>query len=669
MSKSDTPLDEIDTNRSRKQLKDPTYHDDRPIHAFDTETTDGDVFMLSVAPSDKDVYTVHNIKPDSDGNLTRLTTDTILDELTKRKFSNGVCVWYNIGFDADVIFAGLPDRNLTELRIENKTEYNEYEISYLPDKSLRIRRHKQTYEHYDISQILRGGLKTVAEDWVSDTAGKLTETTDVTRFDEPEYVRENIETIATYAKQDASLTRDTWASFVSVAEGDLDVPCGKPYSTGYLSADYMRSQLNQKPRWQLDRMQSMAWESYHGGRFEVKDRGYVGDVVVPDINSAYPHIMSQLPDPSTVRWQLHDTPTLADIRGADYGFVEITVTTDADRPWQPFAVKVDGAVRYPALEDYDLTAVNEILIHGIDTGLITDYEIHSAMLGYERDFTQYPFKWIESLYQTRKQWESEDREKPARILKIILNSAYGKTCQTDLRQRIVTPDDIPNDRDIMKGITQDDLDKTEELEFDMQSGEGIITRQVGGKLFNPFLASYITGLTRLELLTQVCKYGLQQDTYMLATDSLMIDKQAFEDTSFDSELVKDGLGNWDYDAKGEGFIIGSGVYEVQQNGDKDDKRSTRGFKELSLENGLLSKAQTVANNSQKDAIAATNHRPITLREARQSQHMTLQDVGKFIDESRDLRPDLDVGRNWNNPTPTFDELVSESHSSTPLIVD
>lgn len=657
MSKSDTPLDEIDTSRSRKRLKAPTFHNDRPIHAFDTETSEGDVFMLSVAPHNTDPYTIPKEQFDAHGSLTRLSTDTILNELTKRKFSDGVSVWYNLKFDADVIFAGLPDKNLQDLKYENQTDYNDYEINYLPGKSLRIRRNKQTYEHFDISQILPGGLETVAQDWIEKTDGKLNSELDAEQFTDPQYVRDNLEDIEDYAKQDARLTRNIWASFVSVAEGELDVPCGKPYSTGYLSADYIRSQLDMKPGWQLNPMQSMAWESYHGGRFEVQTRGLVDSVVMPDINSAYPHVMSQLPDPSTVEWESVSTPPLTDIRDADYGFVEITVTTDKSRPWQPFAVKIDDSVKYPALDDYRLTSVKEIFIHAIETGLIDDYEIHSATLGHEIEFTQYPFEWIQDLYQTRKEWESEGRTKPARILKIILNSAYGKTCQTDLRTRMIT-----------ENVSQEDLGDMETFDIDFDSGIACITRQVGGKLFNPFLASYITGLTRLELLKRVIEYGLEDDTHMLATDSLMIDKEAFESTKFESELVKDGLGNWDYDAKGESaFLIGSGVYEVQRDG-TDNKMGTRGFTEAALENGLLHAAESVAQDGHTDAIEVDNYRPITLTEARHSRHMTVSDVGKFIENTRDLRPDFDDGRNWDVSDPTYGEMIEHSHSSDPLIL-
>lgn len=658
MSKSDTPLSEIDTDRSRKRLKDPDYQADQPIHGFDTETTDGDVFMLSVAPADADAYTVTECGPDpqtgAGEDLETLNTDRILTELTRHQFRHGVGVWYNIGFDADVIFSDLPESNLHELRYENRTEYDGYEISYLPGKALTIRRDKQVYEHYDVSQILPGGLDSVAADWID--KGKLPDV-DTSRFGEAEYVRDNFSTIREYAARDAAVTRDVWEAFVEVAEGDLGVPCGKPYSTGYLAADYIRSRLNAKPGWGLNKTQSMAWESYHGGRFEVAERGDVGDVVVPDINSAYPAVMSDLPDPSTLTWEIVAKPDIQEVRDADYGFIDVTVSTDKTRRWQPFAVKHNNAVRYPSLTDTRLTVLREVFLFAVESDLLTEYEIHEASLGHNTEITRKPFSWVSDLYETRKSWESDGRDKPARVLKIILNSMYGKMCQTDMRTRLIT--DEFGDSEV------EALDPSETFQVTDLGETASVTKQVGGKLFNPFIASYITGMTRLELLKQVVNYDLEDATKMMATDSLMIDREAFEQTDFAADLVESGLGNWDYDARGEAFIIGSGVYEVRRNGDVV-KTGTRGFREADLDGGIREAAETASDTSESSRIPVENHRPITLKEALQSDSLTLSDVGKFQRVERGLEAGFDKGRRWENPNPDFADLVDRPESSTPL---
>jgi hypothetical protein len=656
MSKSDTPLSEIDTERSRKRLKDADYQANQPIHGFDTETTDGDVFILSVAPADSDAYTVSNCDPhDHAGDeLATLDTDTILNELTRHQFRHGIGVWYNIGFDADVIFSDLPESNLHELRYENRTEYDGFEISYLPGKALTIRRDKQVYEHYDVSQILPGGLDSVAADWID--KGKLPDV-DTSRFGEAEYVRDNFSTIREYAARDAAVTRDVWEAFVEVAEGDLDVPCGKPYSTGYLAADYIRSRLDVKPGWALNKTQKHAWEAYHGGRFEVAERGLVGEVVVPDINSAYPAVMSDLPDPSTLRWEIVENASINTLREADYGFIDVTVSTDKTRRWQPFAVKVDDAVRYPSLTDTRLTVLREAFLFAVDSGLVTDYEIHEASVGQKTEITRQPFSWVSDLYDTRKSWESEGREKPARVLKIILNSMYGKMCQTDMRTRLIT--EKFGDSDL------DDLEATETFQVTDDGETATVTKQVGGKLFNPFIASYITGMTRLELLKQVVEYDLEEATYMMATDSLMIDREAFEATDFAADLVESGLGNWDYDARGEAFIIGSGVYEVRREGDTV-KTGTRGFREADVDGGLREAAQAASDTSEPSRIPVENHRPVTLKEALHDDSLTLSDVGKFRRVERGLEAGFDDGRQWEHTSPQFADLVDRPESSTPL---
>lgn len=652
MSKSDTPLSEIDTQYARKRLKDPTFHGERPIHGFDTETTDGDVFLLAVAPHDSEPYTVTPVDPSAEGSLTQLATDRILNELTRGRFRRGVGVWYNIGFDADVIFSGLPEANLTELRYENRTEYGDYNISYLPGKALTIRKNGHKYEYYDVSQILPGGLDAVASDWLG--TGKLPDV-ETDRFGDAAYVRDNYRQIREYAGRDAALTRDVWDAFVSVAEGELRVPCGRPYSTGYLAADYIRSRLSEKPGWALDRVQSHAWDAYHGGRFEVVRRGNVGDVVVPDINSAYPAVMSELPDPATLSWEIQENATRTDVADADYGFVDVTVTTDASRPLQPFAVKVDDAVRYPALDGYRLTVLREAFLFALEADLVTDYEIHEAALGHELDVTQRPFAWASELYETRKSWEADGREKPARILKIILNSMYGKTCQTDMRTSLI--------RDSFGDDDVDALDPSETFQVTDQGETATVTRQVAGKLFNPVIASYITGLTRLELLQRVVEYGLEAETHMLATDSLMIDADAFEETDFADELVKPGLGNWDYDAKGEAFIVGSGIYEVRSDGEVV-KAGTRGFDEADLDGGLLD----AARDAESGSIPIRNYRPVTLTEALHDPNLTLSDVGKFRETERGLDAGFDEGRVWSNPDPAYGELTDAVEESDPLRV-
>jgi len=46
----------------------------------------------------------------------------------------------------------------------------------------------------------------------------------------------------------------------------------------------------------------LARNSFYGGRFELIKRGYIGECYLYDLNSAYPHALTSLPDIINGRW-------------------------------------------------------------------------------------------------------------------------------------------------------------------------------------------------------------------------------------------------------------------------------------------------------------------------------------------------------------------------------
>lgn len=680
MTKSDAPLSEIGTSNARKpQRNSDLFHRDAPIHAWDTETRDGDVFMLSCSPDDAGAFV--RTADDYGGTYPdTIPSARLLENLCRKRFRAGVNVWYNLGFDAQVLFKGLGSDVVRDLRHTTQATFEEggtkYALTYIPGKFLKIEKGRDTWEHYDIAQILPGGLATNAAEWLD--RDKMGDTVDVDRFGDVAYLIDNRAEIERYARIDADLTRDLWHKFVSVAESSLlKIPCGKPYSTGYLAYAYLNHHIP-KPGWGLDAAQSLAWDAFRGGRFEVLERGVVGDVAVPDINSAYPAVLSELPDPATVAWTLEgqESPvTMGALRRADWGFVDVTVST-WDGRIQPFAVKPDGAVVYPRLSDARVTVLVDTFLWAVQEGLVTDYTLHRAALARETDATRYPFGFLKELYDRRNRWKRQGRDHGQRLLKIVYNSMYGKTAQTNLRGRWV---DGPTDAN--------DLKPHQSFKVPSDSGgRALIVSQESGSIFNPFLAAHITGRTRLELLKRVFEYGLQDDVVMFATDSLMVRAEAFEASDFHRDLV-DGstLGAWDYDARGDAVVVGSGVYEVWRS-DVDEtafhtggrqtlsdvreltaagvKTGTRGFREADLDGSLWTNLEATGG----DAFEITNYRPVSMGEAMSQTKLSLSDVGAFRETGRPLRAGFDSGRVWERDEPTFADLFARSEASEPLHV-
>lgn len=654
-SKSDTPFKRIDTDPAYTSVASPQFHEDAPINGFDTETADGGIFALTVAwAGQNDAQFIEN-----GGKF--ITKNQIWAVLTNRKARSSVNVWYNLNFDANVLLSHvLDEKELAELStMGGVTTADGYEISYVPSKFLSITDPSgNSYKHFDVSQFFYAPLDEAAKEWLN--TGKLDDV-DTEQFGADDsgpyplndYIMENWFQIKKYAKRDAVLVRDLWEIAVETGETmDTPIPMGAPYSTGYLAESFLNHYLDDKPGIGPTPMASTAWNAYAGGRFEPFKRGDVGRVAGPDINSAYPWVLSELPDPSTLDWTKVKNPTHEQLQTADYGFVRATVTTDRSRQVQPFAVKMDDVVKYPVMDDGTTTTLVDIYNFAHEAGYIVDSDPHYAWLGSETPSTKYPFDFVESTYDRRKRFERNDRPKAGKLLKIVLNSMYGKTCQTTPKRRYQDGDERLESHERLIG----ELSIPEPMKDGLQ--DNIIERLEAGKWFNPFLAAYITGRTRLELHRRTVQYGLEDACVMLATDCAMYEADAFNTSGFRDELVADGLGNWDFDYEGDAFVIGAGVYEVDT-GD-ELKTQTRGFREADLPGGL----REAAADAGTDPIDIESMRPMTASEAVWSG-APMADIGAFIDASRELRADMDTKRQWPQ-TDSYKDLLDTVQVGNPL---
>jgi hypothetical protein len=718
MAKSDAIIDRIDLDNMFKNQNMPNWSKNKSINAFDTETYKGSVFMLSYCFSDGFSGVV------SSGSYEEMDKETIFSKITHRDCRNAINFWYNLDFDANALLSGvLNDRQLTELSISTSTTTTvndvDYTIKYVKGKFLLIQdEHDNKYPHYDVSQFFYSPLDEASKEWLdkekidkvetqlfgpasSETLFSCVQNSEILEWDNLPvdkgdtwngqnaqwYINEYYSLIRKYAEKDAILTQELGVELVAEAE-KLKIPMGKPFSTGYLSAEYFRANMDEKPSPGNIDYQQYFWDSYYGGRFEVFERGNIGQIVAPDINSAYPAVMADLPNPDTLDWQFYSNslnhneeykndakPFDFDIiEKADYGVVNAIVTTNPNSKIQPFAYKINGKVNYPVLTGTEITVIKPIFEFAVKNDLVLDYELKDAWLGFEQSYTEYPFEFIKDLYAQRKVYEVlEGKYKKGQLLKIVLNSAYGKTCQTTEHMEI-------------KKVRENEVIELEENEKlhpksffslnqrnELQENEVVISELYSGRRFNPFFASYITGITRLKLHKAVEKYDLVNDTVMFATDCIMVKKEAYENSNFE-ELIrtpnenlngeefrqeaKQSLGMWDFDYEGHGFIVGSGVYEVEKtNG--TTKTKTRGFKEGELNHTLKELAE---NNP--EGIPIENHRPLTIAEVLISPERG--NVSQFIKNSKELKPDFDDKRNWNIKDIDFYDLLNSSHSSQPI---
>jgi hypothetical protein len=205
--------------------------------------------------------------------------------------------------------------------------------------------------------------------------------------------------------------------------------------------------------------------------------------------------------------------------------------------------------------------------------------------------------------------------------------------------------------------------------------EGIEVHQTlkAGAYFNPILAAYVTGLTRLQLLETAISEGIEQDVVLLATDSI-----TFRDsttTSLSSNLVDDReLGAWSHDASGALFVVGSGVYEMTLP-DGTVSAKTRGF-----EPGVGVYAASLSGSTLRDAASSevwdadkrewivpiSNDRPLRIKQALW-QDIDLSEVGVWRSFPRGLSAGMDRKRLWpNGRHVSYARLLESSERSFPL---
>jgi hypothetical protein len=177
-------------------------------------------------------------------------------------------------------------------------------------------------------------------------------------------------------------------------------------------------------------LQDKAARAYFGGRFELTAHGYLdGPIYEYDINSAYPYVCSTLPCLLHGKWKRCDWPPPEGVRG----LFPVEWLLPFDKSCQ-FTRLGWGPLPYR-------NAKSTITYSQLGKGWYWDGEIASALKawpdnitvgnGYiwEQECDHKPFGFVPDMYERRQQLKAEGH-RGERVLKLGLNSLYGKTAQT-----------------------------------------------------------------------------------------------------------------------------------------------------------------------------------------------------------------------------------------------
>jgi hypothetical protein len=261
---------------------------------------------------------------------------------------------------------------------------------------------------------------------------------------------------------------------------------------------------------------SLSRLSLHGGRTEAFRIGKVnGPIYCLDVNSMYPAVMLDHQYPATLRLYARKV-TLAELRRWLTCFsvvARVRLYTRRNR----YAHVLDGKLVFPigrlriALTTPDLTdALKHGEIVGVDEAAV--YE-HAPLF----------VKFVQEIYALRREAIKQGATVRVWLLKILLNSLYGK-----FAQRGETWETIEQDQDLTIASWK---------ELDVESGRVYAYRRFSGQLqlktvepeahdSHPSIAAHITAYARARLWNLIQLAG-PKEVYYCDTDSLYVSQRGF----------------------------------------------------------------------------------------------------------------------------------------------
>jgi hypothetical protein len=265
------------------------------------------------------------------------------------------------------------------------------------------------------------------------------------------------------------------------------------------------------------------YKSYYGGRTEIYKRGLVANLKYYDVCSLYPSVMcNEYPLPQSIKYIEKPTNKVFEYEGVSDVEVEIQY------------------LHIPLLPYRDEALKKLIFPSGKWRGVYTHLEIRKAIeLGYKINHiyktyiytkTFYPFKeYVEDIYKKRMEYQEKDNPLQT-VMKLCLNSLYGKFGQRHLQNLTFFTLSGMNDEEIEVYMNSNNT------ETDGDNGYYINNKECKSNFVFPILPAYTTSYGRIKMFD----YIIKNDAYYIDTDSIMT-KHEIETSKKLGEMKLEGV--------------------------------------------------------------------------------------------------------------------------------
>lgn len=590
------------------------------FEGLDTETINGYARMMATSNEYIDINSF----------------DEILDFLCNLDYRDSTFMLWNIRYDVQSMIKYLFLENIDDWRniaLKIQTDgynYNGYKLFYIPNKLFKIKHKDGMVVFYDIAQYydyrrLNDMAGKYLSDRKKDNANWINKSIaytnkEISLRELEQYYTDNKKLIGEYCQDDASLTKRL-TYFMESSFNMLNFAFNKPISMAKLAENHIFTNfLYPRITEKMERSHNFAKNSFHGGIFESRIRGFIDKKVHNyDINSAYPKPLSELEHLGNGIFKWVDKPTRDSNMGwylTDFDCKYIAYKKNIPFYQSLIIDDVEFKIELSKTSSYYPTGLRRQIITGLELDFLKRNGYFNNVVGglewyKENDKYPRPFEWIIEAYKMRRDIKQKDPDDIRQLtLKKMYNSCYGKTAQQ---------------------------------------------KHGYSRMTNFYYASYITS----DCSTKIAQiaHDNEKQTIEIATDGIYTTRKI--------KGLKLGieLGEWEFKTYDNGLFLGSGMKQLFYNNTYDTYlRGITNDRSFDLI-GILKK------HKKDSEILFTKSRPIQLNECLMHVHKkTLADLNVFQNVGRKLSVNTDKKHIWSREYTNFKELLKHNSYSSSFTV-